>query len=167
MALTLLLGFAAVNTGNNLLFLVVSFLLAFMALTGLLGWLNLRGLEVDIQVPDEIYSGVETLVTFRFFNRKRWLPSFLLRAVFLHASTIIMLVDRQSNCTRSVPCSFPRRGRHTAPVLSISSPFPVNFFVRRLECGFADDITVSPPPLPVVPYPAMTVASSMVNCFAV
>jgi hypothetical protein len=34
-ALTLLTGFAAVNTGNNLLFLVVSALLAFMAVSGI------------------------------------------------------------------------------------------------------------------------------------
>ena len=39
--LTLLLGFAAVNTGNNLLYLLVSALLGFMAVSGILGRLNL------------------------------------------------------------------------------------------------------------------------------
>ncbi len=148
MALTLLLGFAAVNTGNNLLFLVVASLLAFMALTGLIGWFNLRGLEVEIVPPDEIYSGMETLVTFRFTNRKRWLTSFLLSAEFLGSSTVILLADRQSACSRSVPCTFPRRGRHAGLSLLISSPFPVNFFIRRLQCGFAETVTVFPAPIP-------------------
>ena len=41
---TLLIGFAAVNTGNNLLFLVVSGLLAFMSVTGLAGMYNIKKL---------------------------------------------------------------------------------------------------------------------------
>jgi hypothetical protein len=73
--MTLLLGFAAVNTGNNLLYLLVSALLGFMAVSGVLGRWNLAGLGVRIEVPDEIYDGVPTLLTVRLANRKRLLPA--------------------------------------------------------------------------------------------
>jgi uncharacterized protein (DUF58 family) len=118
-----------------------------MALTGLLGWLNLRGLEVDIRVPDEIYSGIETLVTFRITNRKRRLPSFLLCAGFLDSSTVVMMADRQTTSTRSIACTFPRRGAYPSLEALISSPFPVNFFVRRLRCSFDTGVTVFPAPI--------------------
>ncbi|PLX76004.1 MAG: hypothetical protein C0615_07340, partial [Desulfuromonas sp.] len=54
--LTLLLGFAAVNTGNNLLYLLVSALLGFMAVSGLIGRYNLARLRVDFLPPPEIYA---------------------------------------------------------------------------------------------------------------
>ncbi|NIQ94316.1 MAG: hypothetical protein GWN87_08975, partial [Desulfuromonadales bacterium] len=56
--LTLLLGFAAVNTGNNLLYLMVSALLGFMAVSGLIGRYNLARLRVEFAAPPEIYAGV-------------------------------------------------------------------------------------------------------------
>ena len=59
-AITLLLGFAAVNTGNNLLFLVVSGLLAFMSVTGLAGMTNLKGLTPELVPPVEIFAGSAT-----------------------------------------------------------------------------------------------------------
>ena len=76
MAATLLLGVAAVNTGNNLLFLVVSAMLGFMAVSGLLGWMNIRGLSVSVRLPDEVYAGVQTLVSIRIQNGKGYYPPF-------------------------------------------------------------------------------------------
>jgi len=46
-----LIGFAAVNTGNNLLYLLVSALLGFMAVSGVLGKWNLAGVEVCYVLP--------------------------------------------------------------------------------------------------------------------
>src|SRR4030095_759081 len=44
--LTMGVGFAALNTGNNLLYLVFSFLLAFLVLSGVLSEAALRRIEV-------------------------------------------------------------------------------------------------------------------------
>jgi len=43
---TIFLGVSAVNTSNNLLYLVVSFLLSFMLLSGMLSLYNLKGLSL-------------------------------------------------------------------------------------------------------------------------
>ena len=48
-----MLGFAAVNTGNNLLYLLVSALLGFMSVSGVLGKWNLGRVEVRYLPPDE------------------------------------------------------------------------------------------------------------------
>jgi uncharacterized protein (DUF58 family) len=147
-AATLLLGVAAVNTGNNLLFLVVSAMLGFMAVSGLLGWLNIRGLSVSVRTPDEVYAGVPTLITLRVENRKKLLPSFLISATLSGASTSFLLLDPRRPETGSLLVSFPARGRQLLAAATISSPFPVNFFVRSIGVAVRGEVLVFPAPRP-------------------
>ena len=127
--MTLLLGFAAVNTGNNLLFLVVSALLGFMAVTGVFGWLNIRQLRLDVAFPDEIYSSTETIVTLKLHNR-RLLPSFLIRVDLFGTHADCPVVERGESLPIPLVATFNGRGEKQAGVCRVSSIFPVNFFVR-------------------------------------
>ena len=145
---TLLLGVAAVNTGNNLLFLVVSAMLGFMAVSGLLGWMNIRGLSVSVRLPDEVYAGVQTLISIRVENGKRFLPSFLITATFSGCATSFLLLDPGKPESGSLLFAFPSRGIHGIPVALISSPFPVNFFVRYIRVPVPGSFTVFPAPRP-------------------
>ena len=54
--LTFGVGFAALNTGNNLLYLVLSLMLAFLVLSGALSESALRGITVQRILPGEIPS---------------------------------------------------------------------------------------------------------------
>jgi uncharacterized protein (DUF58 family) len=149
-ASTLLLGVAAVNTGNNLLFLIVSAMLGFMAVSGVLGWLNIRGLEVQVQFPDELYAGLQTLVSLRVANRKRWLPSFLITASVLGSRTCFILLDPRKPQTGSLLLAFSERGMQSVQRAVISSPFPVNFFVRSIVAPVPGSFPVFPAPLALV-----------------
>ncbi|HEY5513663.1 MAG TPA: DUF58 domain-containing protein [Geomonas sp.] len=146
MASTLLLGVAAVNTGNNLLFLVVSAMLGFMAVSGVLGWLNIRGLSVSVRCPDEVYAGLETMVSIRIENRKRFLPSFLITATVSGSPASFILLDPGKPETGSLLLAFPARGLHGVPGAVISSPFPVNFFVRFAAVPVSGSFPVFPAP---------------------
>jgi uncharacterized protein (DUF58 family) len=141
------LGFAAVNTGNNLLFLIVSALLGFMATSGVFGWLNIRGLKLQVIQPDEIYSGLATFVTVRLMNTKRLIPSFLLRVKVLGWSIPFNLINMGETETGSFVHTFTGRGRMTIPFGEVSSPFPINFFVRRRRTTLDRQVTVFPAPL--------------------
>jgi uncharacterized protein (DUF58 family) len=55
-ALTFGVGFAALNTGNNLLYLVLSLMLAFLVLSGVLSESALRGIALRRAVPRELYA---------------------------------------------------------------------------------------------------------------
>lgn len=145
-AITLLLGFAAVNTGNNLLFLIVSALLGFMAVSGILGWLNIRGMQMMVDLPDEVYCGLPTLATVRLVNAKQLFPSFLLQVKMLGKSSTLNLVRRGEIESSSFVHTFQERGRVTVPFGEISSPFPINFFVRRRRMAFARKLLVFPAP---------------------
>ena len=157
MASTLLLGVAAVNTGNNLLFLVVSAMLGFMAVSGLLGWMNIRGLAVSVRLPDEVYAGVQTLVSIQIENRKRLLPSFLISASISGSPASFILLDPGVPVTGSLLLAFPGRGLHGVPLALISSPFPVNFFVRYIRVPVPGLFPVFPAPRPfTLPVPGGT-----------
>src|SRR5438445_10055422 len=70
------LGVAAVNTGNNLLYLLVSLLLALIIVSGMLSEQSMRGLELIAVDPEEIYAGHPALFGMTIANRKRWLTSY-------------------------------------------------------------------------------------------
>ena len=77
-ALVLAAGIVAVNSGNNLLYLVVASLLAALALSGLLGHHNLRRVGLRLIAPDEAWAGRPVSVRAELVNRRRRLPAFLL-----------------------------------------------------------------------------------------
>jgi hypothetical protein len=88
---TIFLGVSAVNTSNNLLYLVVSFLLSFMLLSGMLSLYNLRGLSLELVPPKEVYAQRAENFKLILKNQKRF-PSFTLlveaqgsRAFFSHS----------------------------------------------------------------------------------
>jgi len=75
-ALTFGVGFAAMNTGNNLLYMVLSLLLAFLVLSGVLSESALRGLEVKRRLPPEMHAEAPARVILEITNTQRRVPSF-------------------------------------------------------------------------------------------
>ncbi len=119
-----------------------------MAVSGVLGWLNIRGVNAHLELPDEVYCGLATLATVRLTNSKRLFPSFLLRVTVLESSFTAELLGRGSSTTTSFVQTFSERGRTTIPFAEIRSPFPINFFVRRRRTPLDQQFLVFPGPLP-------------------
>lgn len=145
--MTLLLGFAAVNTGNNLLYLLVSALLGFMTVSGILGRGNITGLEVAVEPPDEVYDGVPTLLRVRLENRRRFLPAFLIRASVREGTVLFPFVDRGASASAVVSTVFRGRGRQSVGPARICSNFPINFFVRCRPSEGESRVAVFPSPV--------------------
>lgn len=76
LVLILIVGFSAWNTGNNLLFLVLAFLLAAVVVGFFAGNICLKKLDVTMRFPDTIFAGEATPILVSIRNRKRLLPSF-------------------------------------------------------------------------------------------
>jgi len=78
---TLLIAIAALNTGNNLLYIVVSAMLAAILVSGVASAWVLRRLELDVRVPEHLFAGraVQGRIVLR--NPRRWLPSFSIRVL--------------------------------------------------------------------------------------
>jgi uncharacterized protein (DUF58 family) len=144
--MTLLLGFSAVNTGNNLLYLIVSSLLAFMVVSGLLGVVNLRALSIALSVPGEVYAGQANCLHVNVTNRKRFLPSFLVTFHIGEASVFCAMIEGSEEAELRMPVTYNQRGRITLRYIVVSSPFPINFFVRKHTLPAEAQFVVFPTP---------------------
>lgn len=77
----LLIGIAALNTGNNLLYIIVAVMLAAIAVSGVASAFCLRGLELELKIPEHIFAGTEVSATVCVSNPRRWVPSLSISAV--------------------------------------------------------------------------------------
>ena len=77
----LLIGIAALNTGNNLLYIVVAAMLGAILVSGFASALVLRDLELDVHLPEHVFAGRSTLGRIVVRNPRRWLPSFSVSVV--------------------------------------------------------------------------------------
>lgn len=76
LVLILIVGFSAWNTGNNLLFIVLSFLLAALIVGFFAGSICLKKLDVKMRFPETIFAGEATPILVSLHNRKRLFPAF-------------------------------------------------------------------------------------------
>src|SRR6202158_606577 len=76
----LLIGIAALNTGNNLLYIVVAAMLAAIVVSGIASALCLRGLELELKIPDHIFAETEVPGTVCVRNPRLWIPSLSISA---------------------------------------------------------------------------------------
>lgn len=75
-ALIVVVGFSAWNTGNNLLFLVLSFMIAAMIVGFFAGAICLKKVDVTMRFPETIFAGEPTPILVTLTNRKRIVPAF-------------------------------------------------------------------------------------------
>jgi uncharacterized protein (DUF58 family) len=74
--LTLGVGFGALNSGNNLLYLVFSLMLAFLVLSGVLSESALGNIEVRRRLPRELFAGAPATLAVEITNTSRRVPAF-------------------------------------------------------------------------------------------
>ena len=79
--ISVVIGIAAINTGNNLLYVVVAALLSAILVSGIASALVLRGLALDVHLPEHVFAARPMLARLRLRNTSSWLPSFSVRVV--------------------------------------------------------------------------------------
>ena len=72
------IAFAAWNTGNNLLYLILSAMISFLIAANLIARLSLADVSVQLRFPDHIFAGEPANLTVRILNHKRFMPSYSL-----------------------------------------------------------------------------------------
>ena len=78
---TLVIGIAALNTGNNLLYIVVAAMLAAILVSGILSAMVLRRLELEVRLPEHVFAGQKISGHIVLRNPRRFLPAFSIRIV--------------------------------------------------------------------------------------
>jgi uncharacterized protein (DUF58 family) len=75
-ALSMGIGMAAYNSANNILFITLSLLLSCLILSGVLSWLNFRGVAWRLEIVPPLRAGHEAVVGLGLRNRKGFLPTY-------------------------------------------------------------------------------------------
>jgi uncharacterized protein (DUF58 family) len=70
------IGFAAWNTGNNLLYLILSAMLAFLIAANVIARRSLADVSVQLRFPDHIFAGEPANLTVTIVNHKRFMPTY-------------------------------------------------------------------------------------------
>ncbi len=83
----LLIGVAALNTGNNLLYIIVAAMLAAIAVSGAASAICLRGLELEVKVPEHIFAGTECSAMVCVRNPRGYAPALSISAVPIETKT--------------------------------------------------------------------------------
>ncbi|WP_429886317.1 DUF58 domain-containing protein [Geoalkalibacter halelectricus] len=145
--MTLVLGLAAVNTGNNLLYLLVAALLGLLIVSGLLGRANLGGLRVRLRFPEEVYADTPTAASLIVENHQRR-ARFLLQAEVEEGAAHFPLIAARSAEDQPLSLTFGRRGRRRIGGVRLKSAFPVGFFQRGSWLPLDQEVIVLPRPRP-------------------
>jgi hypothetical protein len=171
----LVMALAAITSGNNLLYLIVSGLLAALVVSGVVAALNLSGMELRFRLPEDIFVGQPAQVNFRLVNVKRFWPAYSLtvgagsRLATVRdgdeatmAPVYFAALRGGESATGAGEIVFPRRGRYhgTEFVLATRFPFGLLHKRRRFQAREREpDLLVFPAPEeglelpPVLPQP--------------
>ena len=148
MAIVFGVGFAALNTGNNLLYLVLALMLAFLVLSGLLSEASLRGIRIERHLPRELFAHAGNRVVLRIHNDQKRVAAFAISVEDRIESeggpevagrTFALRVPPGSWVDRSYLFEPENRGEVLLSGSRVSTRFPFGLFVKsaELECESA------------------------------
>lgn len=154
LAVTVGLGLTAVNTGNNLTYLLDSMVMAVIVVSGALSEQSLRGVRVAPVLPDEIYAGGPCVVGARVRNGKRRRASFSIALTRPGTDARLAYVSRLGPGEERLVTweeTLPRRGRHRLGGVRVTTRFPFGLFVKSARPTGGDEVLVYPRRVPPPP----------------
>ncbi|PYR97702.1 MAG: hypothetical protein DMG16_23405 [Acidobacteria bacterium] len=146
--------FSSVNTANNLLYMILSALLAVLVLSGTLSALNFRSLEMSMRIPSHCFAREPFPVSLQVHNRKRVFPTFSLHigtmdeSAFRCSDFYVPLVRPQKSTSDTGQAMLTKRGRHTLSKLKVSTRYPFGFFVKDLSYAVGAECICYPEIIP-------------------
>jgi uncharacterized protein (DUF58 family) len=146
---------AAINTGNNLLYLVLSTQLAVLVLNNLLAEWNLRGVEVARLLPAELFAEEAAAGAWLVQSRRRWGAIYGLQleeeggegeADQADGRAVASVVVVPAGAVVDVPArwTFPTRGRNRLRGVRVESSFPFGLVRRWRMLDAPADVLVYP-----------------------
>jgi uncharacterized protein (DUF58 family) len=144
---------AAVNTGNNLLFMILACSLAGILISGVLSRTVLTGVELKFDMPEHVFAEQPVLAEMELANEKQLWPSFSLRVVgdakrtdgqILTRPVFFPYIPHMSSTRQKVELTFPKRGVYQQDTFGIRTRFPFGFFEKTRKVESQMEIVVYP-----------------------
>ena len=168
-----IIALAALNTGNNLLFMTLACMLAGILISGLLSQIVLSGVELRLDLPEHIFANQPVMALAELTNHKLRLPSFSLRlvgakghgkagakagaprrskskAAASQASDILTMpvyfpyLPPRQQSRQAVQLVFPRRGVYRQDSIGVQTRFPFGFLEKTRQVESKMEAVVYP-----------------------
>jgi len=121
---------------NNLLYMVLSALLAVLLLSGFLSALNFRFVQLGVRIPANCFAGEPFPISIQTHNHKRVFPTFSIHleppgnSPFRFSTFYVPVVRGARNTSQTGQAMLAKRGRYTMREVKASSRYPFGFFMK-------------------------------------
>lgn len=155
LVLTLLIGFAAINTGNNLLYLVVAMLLSLIVISGIMSETTLRRVTVERQLPRHVFRGTPARVRLRLENTKRVFSSYSFLVAEAETPWLktepayVLKLEGAARTVRVSMYTFEKRGVFQLDAVKLTTRFPFGLFLKGKKNETLAEVVVYPKLRPV------------------
>ncbi|MCB0307968.1 MAG: DUF58 domain-containing protein [Bdellovibrionales bacterium] len=156
-ALCLGIGIAALNTGNNLLYLTFGMMLSFIILSGILSQNTLYEIYLTPRFPKRIYAKTPLAVRYLIENKKNYFPSYAINvfpatsdSISMDGAFVLKIPPRGSQEALS-RIIFPKRGHHPLPGFRVETSYPFGFLKKFMIQSSKEETLVYPSVFPIQP----------------
>lgn len=150
--MVLAIGVAAVNTGNNLLYLILATMLSLIITSGLLSEMSLRRVRMSLSWPSFAFAGQEFCIQVTLINGKQRLPSFSLSVSPVRSSAAgwqlgggyAMKIPPGEKWVVWCRGKAERRGLYPFQGFCLTTRFPFGLFEKSMTVPSAGSIVIYP-----------------------
>jgi uncharacterized protein (DUF58 family) len=140
------LGFVAIGTANNLLFLLLGAVLGMIALSGSLSELVLSRVVVRRRPLRGVVAGQPAHLVYELDNPRRRLASFALEVGERGTgeTAFVPVVEPRGAALARVERTWEHRGVHPLGAVTLSTSFPFGFFAKERDVVLPAEVVVWP-----------------------
>jgi len=148
--LTLGVGAAAINTGNNLLYIALSMNLSLIILSGILSEWCIRGVSVQVRPASEAFASRESLLAVTCSAAGKRFPAMSLAVGIAFEGTRLVArfpeIPAGGSATRVLSFLPKRRGALSLVSCAVSTLFPFALFEKSMDATVETFLVVYPTP---------------------
>lgn len=143
---TFVIGFAALNTGNNSLYIALSAMLGLLIVSGMASKDGLRAIEIEVAHLGEAWVGKAASGAIRIRNKSRlWtVRDLIVTGPHLAEPLLIPAIERRGSTEVSASFLFEQRGRVTLARVDLYTRFPFGLFTKKRRAKLAGTAIVYP-----------------------
>jgi uncharacterized protein (DUF58 family) len=140
------LGLAAVNTGNNALMALLGLALGSYVVSGTWSRQVLGAIEATVELPSELYAGRPAVVDFELSNTSGLFPGYGLMVRDPDDRPVVreLFLATGSRSRHAVEIEFPRRGWHEIGPWRLDVLLPLGFFLKSKNLVAGRQVLVYP-----------------------
>lgn len=140
------IGFAALNTGNNPLYIALTFMLGCLLLSGIASKGGLKHLEIELRGADEAWAGRPVDLVLRIRNRSAiWnVRDVAVLSDDLAQPVLVPIIGKRASIDVDTSFLFQRRGIAHIKSVDLYTRYPFGFFLKKRRVRLSGDIVVFP-----------------------